>query len=63
MTEKDLRANYQKETGIYTPWLQGLRPNELDYVEWLEKQIIELERENYQMKLELIKPKERTHYA
>ncbi len=61
MTEKDLRAQFKRETGVYTPNPESFKIELLDreeqddlitYVEWLEEQIIKLEKENFQMKLE-----------
>jgi hypothetical protein len=68
MTQKDIRAQFKRETGRYSPFETDARlHSEVEYKEyakWLEEKLIEVvSNQIFQMKLELNKPKERTHYA
>lgn len=57
MTEKDIELRYQQETGKYKPFIQGMRANEIDYVEWLERLLISFEKEIYNLKIERLQIK------
>lgn len=48
ITEKDIRTKYKKETGKYVPTFDDIE----NYIEWLEQQIIELEKVNFNLTLE-----------
>ena len=53
MTEKDLKAEYQRETGKYTPSMFVTLPDVKDYINWLEGKVIQFENENYKLKIEV----------
>lgn len=56
MTEKDIRAMYKRETGVYVPELPRTdEPDITNYLEWLERQYILLEKEVYDLKLEKLR--------
>ena len=67
MTQKDIQAQFKRETGVYSPFEIDYKPRPQceykEYAKWLEEQIIKLNESVSQMKLELNKPKERNHYA
>lgn len=52
ITEKDIRAKYKKETGEYVPYFDETEDSIVNYIEWLEQQIIELEKVNFNLTLE-----------
>lgn len=50
MTEKDLKLMYRRDTGQY--------PDDIvKFKNWLVDEFLKLEKENYQLKLEVNKPK------